>query len=296
MRITHSLWTKPMLHNRWFVENQLEPSIWLYALSFLYAKEVADKVILHADDLGMKYLDAIPYDEVYPTLNQISDVHQKWWAMGKVIALENEPINSVHIDGDVFLRNPKLIREKFMMQGFDMVCQMVERGHLFSGGYEPQLDYFDHALRNVEVRGYGWCDYALNCGVLGFRKKSLKNEFIKNVKVMIAESSKDHSIMFLLDGQYEPNIIVEQYMLAGLAELTRSKIQFILDPVEVDQQQSLNQVANELGYIHAWGKTKYQKHIVEIVKEIVKKKSPETYRNIEEKFKNIEKETETVTI
>lgn len=285
-----------MLYNRWFVENQLEPSIWLYALSFLYAREVADKVVLHADDLGLEYLDVIPYDEVYPTLNQISDVHQKWWAMGKVIALENEPLKSVHIDGDVFLRNPELIREKFAMKGFDMVCQMVERGHLFAGGYEPQMKYFDHALRNVVVKGYGWCDYALNCGVLGFRKKSLRDEFIKNVKTMVGESSKDHSIMFLMDGKYEPNIIVEQYMLAGLAELTKSKIQFILDPIAVDKQQSLNQVANELGYIHAWGKTKYKDHIVDIVKQIVRKKSPEIYSNIEVKFKNIEKETEIVTI
>ncbi|HAA16899.1 MAG TPA: hypothetical protein DCE41_36375 [Cytophagales bacterium] len=284
-RVVHSLWTKPMAYNRWFIEGQLDASIWLYALSYLYAKEVADEVILHTDDRGQEILSLIPYDEVLPTLNSLDQVHQKWWAMGKVAALEAEPLGSVHIDGDVFLRDPKAIAGLLFDEEHDLVCQMIEQGHLFTGGYVPQLPHFDHALRNVEVPGYGLGKKAFNCGVIGFHNAELRKQFLANTKMMVAECTQDDFIMQKLDGQYEPNIIVEQYMLAGLVELMDAKVRYILDPEEVHQQRSLNKVANALGYTHIWGKTKYDPEILGIVQEIIKRKDPALYQRLSESLR-----------
>lgn len=288
MRIAHSLWTKPLVMNRWFLENQLEPSIWLYALSFAYAKRISDKVVLHTDDLGYDFLNCIPYDKIYLSLNELEDEHQKFWSYGKILALENEPIKSIHIDGDVFLKKSIIIDRLHFKNDEDLICQMIESGYLFDVGYKNQLPYFNNAFRNVKIKGYGIGERAFNGGVLGFGNQKLKDEFIKNYKKMIFHSKKDENIMFNMDGSYEPNIILEQYYLASLCEYRNDKIKFVLDPTEVEKVNSLNAVADKLGFVHAWGKTKYEVKFQELVKQRLKEINPRLYNSVKLKIENSE--------
>ncbi len=288
MRIVHSLWTKPLLKNRWFLEGQLEASIWLYALSYLFAKQVGDKIILHTDDIGKKYLEPIPYDEIHLSLNDLKDQHQKWWSYGKIKAIELEPLGSIHIDGDVFLKKPTL-RKHLDFKDSDVICQMVEAGHLFEKGYRDQLPYFDYALRNVQIEGYGYGEKAFNGGVLGFNNADLKERFIWNFKTMVKACEVDHGIMFQMDGKYEPNIIIEQYQLAGLCDLKKYKVKFVLDPIEVDRRNSLDSVTQELGFAHAWGKEKYKKDFQVKAKKLIKRMDEKLYQSIKKHCEQIKK-------
>ena len=278
-----------MLKNRWFLEGQIEPSIWLYALSFLYAKKVSSEVFLHTDTIGEKHLSCIPYDKIYLSLDELEDEHEKFWAFGKIKALENEPLGSIHIDGDVFFKS-KAVIPYLNFKDFDVICQMVEGGNLFSEGYENQLPYFDNALKSTHIPGYGNVRKAFNCGVLGFNNLELKNQFLYNFKTMVKYAKLDKAIMFKMDGKYEPNIILEQYQLAGLCELNNYKIKFILDPVEVDKRNSLNMVAEELGFVHAWGKAKYTVAFQNKVKEKIKQIDNNLYKIIERHTKKLNRQ------
>jgi len=234
MRIVHSLWSKPLLKNRWFLEGQFAPSIWLYALSFTYAKLLTDKVVLYTDDKGLDLLGVIPYDEINLALNDLKNEHQKFWALGKIIAIEKESLGSIHIDGDVFLKS-KAILPALRFKDEDVVCQMIEAGHLFETGYKYQLPFFNNVFKNAQITGYGYVDYAYNCGLLGFNNVKLKDEFTSNFKYMVDYAKQDEGIMFKMDGKYEPNVILEQYYLASLCESSKYKAKFILDPVRVDK-------------------------------------------------------------
>ena len=102
LRIFHTLWTKPLKEERTPV------TLLCYAISFHYAKQMGAEVVLHTDSLGAEMLSFLPYDEVYIDLDDIPDNITRFWAYGKLYATKQEPLGSVHIDGDVFLRDPQL--------------------------------------------------------------------------------------------------------------------------------------------------------------------------------------------
>ena len=59
MKIIQSLWTTPMLKNRWGVQNQLLMNLWLYALSINYIKNLNIPTVLYTDDLGKEIFNIL---------------------------------------------------------------------------------------------------------------------------------------------------------------------------------------------------------------------------------------------
>lgn len=275
MRVIHSLWSKPLLKNRWFLENQFKKSLYLYALSFLYLKERGFEVVLHTDDLGKELLSKIPYDAVHTTLNDLKNTHQKFWAAGKIKSLENEDLGVIHIDGDVFLKSDKIL--PLFKQKYDVLTQMVEGGVLFEKGYKPQMPYFDNALKNVTIEGYGYTDKAYNCGVLSFKNTELREQFVWNFETMVGECIRDVDIMFNMNGNLEPNIILEQHQLAGLTELKGYTPKFLLD---LEKTPHLQNAAKEIGYVHAWGKRKYDDDFQYKVKKLILEKDKTLFKRL----------------
>lgn len=276
MRIVHSLWAKPMQSNRWFLENQLPKSVWLYGLSLHYAQKITDEVVLYTDKVGSEYLSCLPYTEIIDYGNELNTIDPKWWAYGKIKAIEKEPLGSIHIDGDVFLKSEKIL--PVLKKKADVVCQMLEKGGHFEGAYIPQFRYFKKVCSEELMRH----KQAFNGGVFGFFCEELKGLFLQEYKSLIDRATSDVGIMRKMDGKYEPNIMAEQWLVSYLAEKLGSRVNFILDPIEVDKRNSLNAVADELGFVHAWGKVKYEEAFLNKVKSILKQENYKLYKKIKD--------------
>jgi hypothetical protein len=90
-------------------EARLFINIITYTLSCMYAKKSGFTIYLHADELGAKYLNHCPYDKIIVDLKKedfpLSDI---LYAAPKLKVLEQYPLGTIHIDGDVFLKSPNL--------------------------------------------------------------------------------------------------------------------------------------------------------------------------------------------
>ena len=126
MRFVHSLWPSPSLNERWGFDAKtaIITNIWYYSLSVAYLKKLGQKIVLHTDNFGQECLNHIPYDEIYLTIeNEVpKDICPIMWACSKFYALKNEPLESIHIDGDVFIKSQKCL-DMINAGSFDLFCQ-----------------------------------------------------------------------------------------------------------------------------------------------------------------------------
>lgn len=279
MRIFQSLWTKPALDKRWDQSNQLESNIWLYTLSVLYAKSIGVEIVLYTDSLGKQFLGHLPYDAIYTTLNDIpNSIPTMVWAYGKFHALKDEPIGSIHIDGDVLLKRKGLLKE-LDMTGYDFIVQNAEHaGGLYLDTEDLMMKY--GALeKNVLTTSY-----AYNCGVIGFNNSELKKKYLdfyfKHVESIVA-NRKLKTIM-LKDKYFCVDLPLEQHSIANIGKSYKAKILLKNDI------NSINKVASDIGYHHLIGKEKYSlidrvKNYVLILNKDIYYKTKQTI----EKYKNI---------
>jgi hypothetical protein len=111
LRLCHSYWTAPSERQRWGIENQIVSNVCLAAVSVAFAKKIGATIALHTDLNGKEFLGWLPYNELHLSLEQ-HNFHSAFWASGKILAQEREPLGSIHIDLDVFIKRPfKLVLE-----------------------------------------------------------------------------------------------------------------------------------------------------------------------------------------
>jgi hypothetical protein len=176
MRIRHSFWSKPIDRTRRDVPAslQMKNSLWLYSLSSVFARLIGAEIVLHTDRAGKHLLDCLPYDHIYLTLEN-HRYDPDFRASGKIAAPEAEPLGSIHIDGDVFIKSTHTINlDRFSRS--DLIVQSRETA---GGWYEAAVDgvravltQHDPALFRVFDPGR-WDAY--NCGVVGFNCRKLKD-------------------------------------------------------------------------------------------------------------------------
>lgn len=269
-----------MLKNTWFPKDRLSNALWLNALSLIYAKRIGEKVVLHTDDLGAEYFEVLPYDEVLLSLGSIDSLNTRWWAMGKLKALELEPPSSIHIDGDVFLRDEKKMTALFSSD-YDIVCQMEEGESWFDWSYAPQIPYFDKVLNGQKIIGYKAAPIAFNGGVLGIKSVSLRKTYFEEAWKLVDACERKPKIVAQLDGVHEQSIVVEQHLLAGLAHINHAKVEYVIPPELVKRKGSMYEAMNEVNYLHLWGLMKSRPKIMSIVKEKVKRMDSKLHAKIE---------------
>jgi hypothetical protein len=274
-----------MVENRWQITGQLKSNIWLYAYSVMNAKRIAKKITLHTDILGLKFYGDLGYDEIKLTLDALDNEPSRFWSKGKMIALENEPIGSIHIDGDVFLKKPQ-IKRVLDFKNHDIIVQGEERLGIFMQHYFDTLHHYPIALTNPPEGFNTELKHALNCGVLGFNNQKIKDEYIQGYYSIIEQLKASEYFMNELkhNPKFEPNIVIEQYFLAGYAELMEAKVKFVL-PLnsntddEIGTVTAMNAIANRIGYAHAWGSTKYA--LIPAIKEKIKQQDKRYFNRIE---------------
>lgn len=287
MNIIHSIWTKPMLKGkeRWNIPNQIEKHLWLFGYSVDYCNRIGLAIDLHTDSYGATVFDCLPYNKIHITLDTISDVNERFWSAGKVEALRVSALNTLHIDGDVFLKKKEII-PMLSMKDFDCIVQMEERNKIFMDSYSNVLPMFKDAgitELNYELKT------ALNAGIIGFSNQQLKDLFIDGYFKMIDKCQSDQTFMSVLkydvEKKIEPNVVLEQYFLKVLCQDNIFKIKNLLEVKSDnfdDDIQDVNRRSNEIGFAHAWGISKLQ--IIEPIKQILSERNPRLYSIINQRI------------
>lgn len=246
MRFFHSFWSKPMS------DNHIAPSLVNYATSFAYAKQLGAEVVLHTDTRGAELLSAIPYDEVIIDLNDIEERITRFWAYGKLVATKNEPIESIHIDGDVFLTLQALVPA--LEQNCDLLVQSEEDASWrFDQSY--QLSQYAISQYNLPEGLHIYHPNAYNCGLVRFNNPILKERYLNAYFDIVDYSLEDPMFIKRCDehkgsqkGTVIPDLIAEQQVPHELAQ--GYDVKLLLPP-------PVNTHARKMGYIHLLGKAKY---------------------------------------
>ncbi len=263
MNLIHSIWTKPAIEKRWQINGQLAKNLWLYAYSVMHAKRISDSLILHSDSFGAKTFGELGYDDVKISLDILASEPSRFWSRGKMIALDAEPLGTIHIDGDVFLKSPMMI-DVLDFQNYDLIVQCEERIGIFMKHYFDTIHHFPASLNSIPDGFNQDLKHSLNCGVMGFNNQKLKDDYLAGYFSMVDQLKSNPVFMQELQDnpKFEPNIVIEQFFLAGYVDQYNLNYKNVL-PLKSDATDELgtvtemNFIANEIGYAHAWGDTKY---------------------------------------
>lgn len=284
MRLFHSLWTKPALDKRWDQSGQLEANLWLYTLSVIFAKQWGFDIVLHTDTLGKQLLGHLPYNQIYTTLDKIpSNIPTMIWAYGKFQALKEEPIGSIHIDGDVMITSNKCA-DKLKSFNTDVIVQCVE------GSYPDVLDKLLQS--NIVSKNFFSTNYAYNCGVVGFNSKGLKQAYLDFYFQSVNKIAINSPIKKLIDSNkyFCPDLPLEQWSLAVLSKnyKTSTVLKTTVNYAWGPPNSTTNIDARDIGYLHLIGKDKYK--AIDKVKFYILALDKDLYyktKEIIEKYKNI---------
>ena len=281
---THSLWTAPMANDR----NKLETNAFIFALSLAYLKKLGCTVNLHTDSLGANLLSGIGYDNVYLTANELpKDVSPKIFAYIKSMALQNEPLGTVHIDGDVFIKTEECL-DRIFNHDCDCVLQSCEACLPWVASHRAFIIPFlsEHLLSTGKML-YIY-DYDFNVGVIGFFNEDLKNLYIQNYQQLALSLSK-YKYLYLVNSEdghfFIPDLVFEQQLIVNLTEC--SKVRFVLPVDSLDYIKDRNQIAKEMGYTHLLTDSKYQPDIIEKVKNKLKEIDPNCFNKVSENIKDV---------
>lgn len=267
MRFYHTFWTKPMSDDR------IAATLVSFAASFAYAKRLGGEVVLHTDTAGAEILSAIPYDEVILDLDGIEDRITRYWAYGKLVATQNEPLESIHIDGDVFLTSQAII--PMLNETPDLLIQSEEDASWrFDQSY--QMSQIAVGQANLPDGLHILHPSAYNCGFVKFSNAILKEKYLNAYFSIVDSSLNDPQFVSRCEsfagnrkGTVIPDLIAEQQVLHELAQGYQVKV--LLEP-------PIDPSAERIGYIHLLGRAKIEHW--EVVAEMLRDTNYALYEDI----------------
>jgi len=255
--IVQSLWTKPLTDKKKF-----SYTMYICALSLAYAHRSGYKVHMHTDSRGYDLLKNYGYDKLEKTLDSIpASVPTDMFAAGKFYAMRAEGVlNKVHIDTDVFIKKPCL--DRFYEDiSIDAICQQ-----------EEPLEWSEHSdkIYHMHILGYpsatrpNWRG-SMNTGVIGFNNPVLAAKYFSNyfdaLKLYTKERLDEYKKKYKL-GVLMFDFILEQKQLSYLSI---GHNVYALLPT-----RNACFVADEIGYQHLQGDTKWDAAGMKRRKELLK--------------------------
>lgn len=277
-KVIHSYWTRPLETERYNADRmaQMRGNAWLYSLSLAYLLREGFEVELHTDSLGERILGYLPYSKIHTTLDAIPDwVHPRFWAAGKIWALDAVGIGSVHVDGDAFIKNRKLID---VDENTDLIVSHLEE-------HNPKWLWGTEINRNAECFT-DFCEqmglekgspYMYNNGIVGFFNQELLNDYTELYRHFARLASEKYQAELTSKKWGTPDLFAEQMQLYRLCHLRDAKVQFVLNDTErhVD------------GFQHLVTASKFEDKWVHKVKETLRVFFPEIYKTTNRIWRNI---------
>lgn len=267
-RFAHVLWTKPMFKPvkeiRWNIGNQYELSLLISALSLACLKALGQEVVVYTDTKGQQLIDCLDYDRCYNIFDNLN-FNSEFWAGGKIMALQNEPLDSCIIDNDLFLYDGRLIDKLSTMN--------IAASHQEStSGYEKLIDLGKHLFKHLD----GDSRYSANTGIMKISDFRLKHMFISSYYACMRRLNDDNllsSIKKASNGAYCVDLLCEQYNYYNVC-----KPQYL-----VNVPKDMTQVN---GFTHLLSFEKYMK--APILLDILKKLNKDYYQRVIDKWKELD--------
>ncbi len=271
MRIIYSLNTYPIANNRWNMGNRFDDTIYMTAGSILHTHMWYKDITLYIDPVGYEYLSGLPCRVIKVDFNQDLEL----WMEPKLYAMENQREAFVHLDTDIFIKKPF---------EFEFEKVIVERKDIGYYCYEPLIKFFDDYCKDLPL----WdptIPYAWSCGVIGFKDFALRDEFLSFYRILkktLSDNRKAYD-KFIDDypGYLEIALLLEQYNLTSMLKVIGID-PTILIPGDTIKEQS--EYANNLGYTHLLGASKYHPKNIDKIKKLLHIKFPDQYRSIQDRL------------
>lgn len=209
-----------------------------FVLSCLYAKESGFNIKLHADNRTAEFLSVCPYDNIIADLEGIDWPAPRLYAWSKFVSMKDEPLGTIHIDGDVFLKDPVLL-EKMKFDEYDCIVQNIELpASPWGFGWKEASKSFE----NCEYPEWAnrKCNAMYNCGIIGFNNQTLKDKYFETYWDMVDQYRKYGTELCNV-----PDLIIEQQFLKDLTK--DYKVKELLD------FDDLTGSADNIGYQHVIG-------------------------------------------
>lgn len=165
MNIIQSFSSKKCSEESFFMQ------ICYYTLSCLYANESGIDLTLHTDSKFAEFIYA-PYKNIKITMDNVPDIHKLIWAYSKFISLDKEPLGTIHIDGDVFLKDKSIINQLDFSEYDCMVQSLEVDGRVPIWPYQ----YTYKAVKHLEYPNFienKVPEISINNGVLGINNEKL---------------------------------------------------------------------------------------------------------------------------
>lgn len=259
MRVVHSF------NSEYCSKEKFNTYMYYFALSCVYAKKNGFEIALHCDKDTEAVLRNAPYDEIIVDIPHIDESLKAFYAAPKFIAMKDEPLTSIHIDGDVFLKSPGLI-DLMNFDKHDCITQCLELPNGRWGfGWITAQTMFDNCVYPKWANRD--CKSMFNCGIVGIKNRELKDEYFKTYWEML-NRFKTNGIK-TINGI--PDLIVEQQFLKDLTTFNNNSVKTLLD---IDNLK----VATEIGYQHVIGGNKEEN--LQTVKLLIQQHDKETYNKV----------------
>lgn len=272
MKLIHSLSTRPWRLNVFGYDGmkRLIGSVWYYSLSLAYALRIGAEIELHTDTLGERLLSHLPYSRILTDLDDMpTDISPRFWAAGKMFALDNMSVGDIHIDGDVFIKRRSLLDE-MEQADWDAIVQSKEDETWVRACYGRELSAFRDAEAVCAQAGLDLTDLegAYNTGCVGFRDGNLKSKFAEGYK-KIAKAVSDTSEGRLdIRSLATPDLVAEQLYVRQLCDRNGAKVKTLLKEPYSDEPANI-------GYQHVLTVAKFNE--VERVKALLGAVNPQIY-------------------
>ena len=246
-RFVHSFWTKPCDD-----DEKLRKYMLYFGTSLAYIKSFNMPIVLYTDSKGKEVFKDFPYDEIYTTLDNIpEDINPKFYAYGKFLAMQQEDLGSVHIDGDVFIKSKELAEDILNFKS-DLIVQSLETTY-YVNKYYRKYD-FNGCKDIVEQYVPLSTSCAYNCGVVGINNQELKDKYFKSYLDLV---SKLKEYQFT-NPRSIPDLVCEQLLLYHLYPNAQTLLQY-----------GSVQEMNRKNYLHIVSSNKMQKEYIEIVERML---------------------------
>ena len=274
IKLIHSFSTKPLENKSLYHIDRLHhliSDIWIYTLSAAYARREGFDIELYTDSLGALLLSKAPYTKIHTDLDNISnEIHPRFWACGKVYALEAAGNNTIHIDGDVFIKDAKLLD----VGKTDFIVQNEEYSNYVEGGEANRIDKdFASFLQEYGIDTSISTPY--NMGVIGIFNPALRDKYISAYKDLAIKISSKFQESLNKDN-ITPDLFVEQLQFRQLSENYKGTVIIHKGAKEIPK-----------GYQHLITSAKYQDKILNKVKQTLKVFFPEIYKKTLKLCRNI---------
>lgn len=246
MRLVHSF-------SSYYCDNEnLFRYMTYFILSCIYAKRSGFDIVVYCDNRSKEYLQLAPYDEIITTLEGVEPpANSKIYAWPKFFAMKNESLGSIHIDGDVLLKDKCLI-DLLNFDSYDCIVQCLEDNYTYGNDSRYIWNMSKDALSDIDYPYWAkrQCDFMYNCGVIGINNELLKHTYFDTYEAMI-KAYNEHGNQNTLG---IPDIIIEQQFLKDLTDHYGYSVKTLLP--KFDRFNDLNEYCNSIHYQHVIGEGK----------------------------------------